>query len=231
MTRKASFKKWLIDEKHMAPGTANSYSCGVKKIQNHYRNLTGDYIDFYLCNISDIPTLKNILKDYEPKAKFEHIFNDNGTARNGLRKYIEFLTCHFQTPQAILLKHPSNVNITKLLDNTTLQTLILQQYDKLFPGYTLSKITIREGFIFLENKEERKVLGIMPDKQDKDASRLFWEMSQNLPDLQALCTKEKMSFHGIIIASTDKKKDLDVVTKSNSAISVKTYSVSLNLLD
>ena len=44
MTRRDSFKKWLTDENNLAPGTANSYSCGVKKIQKHYRALTGNYI-------------------------------------------------------------------------------------------------------------------------------------------------------------------------------------------
>lgn len=84
---------------------------------------------FFTCTVADIPKLEEILEDYLPGGKYEYIFWDNGTARNGLKKYIEYLrSYHFKKPQVILLhKHPANVDITKMIDDNTLQAIIHQK--------------------------------------------------------------------------------------------------------
>ena len=230
--RKNSFKTWLVNKDGKAVGTANSYTSGVNKIQAKYFSDTNDMLDFFTCSVDDIPKLEAILEDYLVGGKYEHVFWDNGTARNGLKKYIEYLrSYHFKKPQVILHKNPANVDITRMLDDNTLQALFLQQFAKLFPGYTQSKIAQRDGFIFLENKSERHVLGIMLDRKGKDAEQLFFEMSTHVSQLQTLCDKEKISFQGMIIAGKDKKKKLEEACKANPSISVKTYSLDLNLVD
>ena len=230
--RRDNFKTWLVDKDGKTVATANAYASGVKKIQAEYHSDTNDMLDFFTCSVDDIPKLEAILEDYLVGGKYEHASWDGGTARNGLKKYIEYLrNYHFKKPQAILHKNPANVDITKMLDDNTLQTLFLQQFAKLFPGYTQSKIAQREGFIFLENKSERHVLGIMLDRKGKDAEQLFFEMSTHVSQLQTLCDKEKMSFQGMIIAGKDKKEKLEDACKSNTSISVKTYTLDLHLTD
>jgi len=230
--RRDNFKTWLVDKDGKTVATANAYASGVKKIQAEYHSDTNDMLDFFTCSVDDIPKLEAILEDYLVGGKYEHIFWDGGTARNGLKKYIEYLrNYHFKKPQAILHKNLANVDITKMLDDNTLQALFLQQFAKLFPGYTQSKIAQREGFIFLENKSERHVLGIMLDRKGKDAEQLFFEMSTHVSQLQTLCDKEKMSFQGMIIAGKDKKEKLEDACKSNTSISVKTYTLDLHLTD
>lgn len=233
MQRIDMYKKWLVHEDGKAISTANSYTAGVNKIQKKYHSNTKDPLVFFTCTVDDIPKLEEILEDYLPGRKYEHIFWDNGTARNGLKKYIEYLrSCHFKKPQVILLqKNPENVDITRMIDDNTLQALFLQQCAKLFPGYTMSKIAQRDGFIFLENKEEQQVLGIMLDKRGKDAGQLFLEMSTHISQLRELCKKENLSFQGVILVSKDKKKKLENACKSNPAITVKTFSLDLHLLD
>ncbi len=230
--RRNSFKTWLVNEDGKAVGTANSYASGVTKIQERYRSETKDMLNFFTCSVDDIPKLEAILEDYLVGGKYEHIFWDNGTARNGLKKYIEYLRgYHFKRPQVILHKNPANVDITRMLDDNTLQALFLQQFEKIFPGYTQSKIAQREGVIFLENKSERHVLGIMLDRKGKGVEQLFFEMSTHVSQLQELCEKEKMSFQGMIIAGKDKKKKLEEACKNIPAILVKTYTLDLHLTD
>lgn len=231
--RKNNFKNWLVHKDGKAVTTANAYTSGVNQIQKKYHSDTKDPLVFFTCTVADIPKLEEILEDYLPGGKYEYIFWDNGTARNGLKKYIEYLrSYHFKKPQVILLhKHPANVDITKMIDDNTLQALFLQQFAKLFPGYTMSKIAQRDGLIFLENKEEQQVLGIMLDRKGKDAGQLFFEMSTHVSQLQELCEKEKISFQGIIITGKDKKEKLVEACKSNTSISVKTYTLELHLTD
>lgn len=230
--RRDNFKTWLVNKDGKAVGTANSYASGVNKIQAKYFSDTNDMIDFFTCSVDDIPKLEAILEDYLIGGKYEHVFWDNGTAKNGLKKYIEYLrSYHFKKPQVILHKNPANVDITRMLDDNTLQALFLQQFAKIFPGYTQSKIAQRDGFIFLENKSERHVLGIMLDRKGKDAGQLFFEMSTHVSQLQELCEKEKISFQGIIITGKDKKEKLVEACKSNTSISVKTYTLDLHLTD
>ena len=224
--RRQAFKKWLVDQGY-GHDTASSYASGVKKIQKDYHSNTGNFFNFFTCSVNDIDTLKGILADYSTGGKFA----DHGVAKNGLKQYIEFLKSYFKKPQVILHKNPDNIDITKMVDDNLLQTLFIQQCSSLFPGYTRSKIAQREGIIFFENKKEEQILGIMLDVKSKDANTMFCEMVKNLEDLQELCQKEKMSFQGIIIASKDKKKELDKLIKVLPNISVKTYSLSLNLLD
>lgn len=224
--RRQAFKKWLVDQGY-GHDTASSYASGVKKIQKDYHSNTGNFFNFFTCSVNDIDTLKGILAAYSTGGKFA----DHGVATNGLKQYIEFLKSYFKKPQVILHKNPDNIDITKMVDDNLLQTLFIQQCSSLFPGYTRSKIAQREGFIFFENKKEEQILGIMLDVKSKDANTMFCEMVKNLEDLQELCQKEKMSFQGIIIASKDKKKELDKLIKVLPNISVKTYSLSLNLLD
>jgi len=224
--RRQAFKKWLVDQGY-GHDTASSYASGVKKIQKDYHSNTGIFFNFFTCSVNDIDTLKGILAAYSTGGKFA----DHGIAKNGLKQYIEFLKSYFKKPQVILHKNPDNIDITKMVDDNLLQTLFIQQCSSLFPGYTRSKIAQREGFIFFENKKEEQILGIMLDVKSKDANTMFCEMVKNLEDLQELCQKEKMSFQGIIIASKDKKKELDKLIKVLPNISVKTYSLSLNLLD
>ncbi len=220
--RRQAFKKWLVDQGY-GHDTASSYASGVRKIQKDYHS----NINFFTCSVNDIDTLKGILADYSTGGKFA----DHGIAKNGLKQYIEFLKSYFKKPQVILHKNPDNIDITKMVDDNLLQTLFIQQCSSLFPGYTRSKIAQREGIIFFENKKEEQILGIMLDVKSKDANTMFCEMVKNLEDLQDLCQKEKMSFQGIIIVSKDKKKELDKLIKVLPNISVKTYSLSLNLLD
>lgn len=231
--RKNNFKNWLVHKDGKAVTTANAYTSGVNQIQKKYHSDTKDPLVFFTCTVADIPKLEEILEDYLPGGKYEYIFWDNGTARNGLKKYIEYLrSYHFKKPQVILLhKHPANVDITKMIDDNTLQALFLQQFAKLFPGYTMSKIAQRDGLIFLENKEEQQVLGIMLDRKGKDAGQLFLEMSTHISPLQELCEKENLSFQGMIIVSKNKKKELEDACKSNPSITVKTFSLDLHLTD
>ena len=224
--RRQAFKKWLVDQGY-GHDTASSYASGVKKIQKDYHSNTGNFFNFFTCSVNDIATLKGILAAYSTGGKFA----DHGIPTNGLKQYIEFLKSYFKKPQVILHKNPDNIDITKMVDDNLLQTLFIQQCSNLFPGYTRSKIAQREGFIFFENKKEEQILGIMLDVKSKDANTMFCEIVKNLEVLQKLCQKEKMSFQGIIIASKDKKKELDELIKVLPNISVKTYSLSLNLLD
>lgn len=230
--RIAMYKDWLVKKDGKKWPTAAAYTSGVNKIQKKYITETHDHFNFFTCSVDDIPKLEAILEDYLVGGKYEHSFWDNGVARNGLKKYIEYLRdYHFFRPQVILHKHPDNVDITKLLDDNTLQALFLHQYNKLFPEYTKSNIAQREGFIFLENKAERRVLGIMLDKKGKDASQLFFDMSTHISQLKYLCKQKNLSFQGMIITSKDKKKELEEACKGNPAITVKTYTLNLNLLD
>lgn len=229
--RKQAFKTWLVDQGY-GDGTASSYASGVNKIEEDYFSSTGNFLSFFTCSVNDIHTLEGILKDYSKGGKFAFHILDHGGAKNGLKQYIKFLKEYYsKKPQVILHKNPDNIDITKMVDDNLLQTLFIQQCSNLFPGYTRSKIAQREGFIFFENKKEEQILGIMLDVKSKDANTLFCEMAKNLKDLQELCQKEKMSFQGIIIASKDKKKELDKLIGVLPNISVKTYSLSLNLLD
>ena len=229
--RRQEFKTWLVAQRY-EHGTANSYASGVNKIEEDYFSNTGNFLSFFTCSVNDIDTLKGILADYSKGGKFAFHILDHGGAKNGLKKYIEFLEkYYFKKTQVILQKNPDNIDITKMVDDNLLQTLFLQQCSDFFPGYTRSKIAQREGIIFFENKKEEQILGIMLDVKSKDATTMFCEMAKNLEDLQKLCQKEKMSFQGIIIASKDKKKELDKLIKVLPNISVKTYSLSLNLLD
>lgn len=84
--RKNNFKNWLVHKDGKAVGTANSYASGGNKIQAQYFSDTNDLLDFFTCSVDDIPKLEAILEDYLPGGKYEYIFWDNGTARNGLKK-------------------------------------------------------------------------------------------------------------------------------------------------
>lgn len=81
-----NFKSWLVHKDGKAVGTANSYASGVNQIQKKYHSDTKDSLVFFTCSVDDIPKLEAILEDYLPGGKYEYIFWDNGTARNGLKK-------------------------------------------------------------------------------------------------------------------------------------------------
>lgn len=224
------FINWMITEDHKKPATAKQYAKGVEKIEEVYFSETDDFLNFFACDFAAIPKLEEILQDYLPGGEKEHLFEDHGTARSGLKKYIQYLHWIEKNGQQVIHKQ-GPVDIVKLLDNNVLQALFLQQIESLFPGYVKKNVPEIGGVILLENKEKKQILCVMLNKREKKAGDMFLEMSKHITQLQALYEKENMTLQGIIITDKGKKRELEDPSKLIPSISVKTYSLSLNLLD
>jgi hypothetical protein len=229
------FKNWLI--KRGTSGAAQSYPGAINKISRHYSENTGENINIY--SLRDIDVVDKIARKYRKDGIYSNYGQEgNGTNRNAIARYSEFLTDYLagdDLPEEIF--PPSdieNIIYSNFTYEKDLKLSLCNQISTLFPGYKIFGVN-KEGVeyliegkkidVLLENIASGSLLAVELKSGIADF-KVFGQIAMYLGLLKKQFPDRKSE--GMII-SGEVDESLKNACLITDAVSLKTYKMNLLL--
>ncbi len=230
------FENWLkttITEKRKSESTAYNYARAIKRVEMHYKEVSGCYLDLF---DTPIERAKEIEQMYLQKGKFSDFGNSGkGTVRNALSALIRY-RINPVNEQSLENFQEEEIDVFPNFHyEKDLQETILFQINELFPTYKIYGDDSEEGVkyriggkeidILLESSDGKSLL-IIELKAGKASEKVYGQIAMYYGLIKKRFPEKEI--FGLIIAQ-EISEELIFAGSLSDTISFMNYSLKVNL--